>query len=107
MADAGKREVWIRRMAAWTRSGLSRRAWCGKHGLNVHTFDYWRRRLRAEPKPRRGRRSTGKGLVPIVVAPALAVAAVELRLPDGLQLSIPPGADPAQVAALIRALQEC
>lgn len=106
MADMGKREVWVRRMSAWARSGLSRRAWCGKHGLNVHTFDYWRRRLRAEPKPSGRRRGSGRDLVPIMVAPALA-AAVELRLSGGLQLSIPPGADPAQVAALVRALQAC
>lgn len=105
MATTSKREQWEVRISAWERSGLSRQSWCAKHGINVHTLDYWRRRVRDEAAPRR--HLTGTGLVPVVVAATAGVPALELRLRDGVQLSIPPGADVMQVAALVRALQTC
>jgi beta-glucuronidase len=72
MAVSSKREVWAGRIAAWERSGLSRRAWCGERGVNVRTLDYWRRRLQREPAPRK--RQARSAPVPIVVAPAASAA---------------------------------
>lgn len=110
MAKASKREQWGRRLAAFKRSGLSRRAWCAAHGVKVHTLDYWRYRLRDRPAPRRRRRS--KALVPIVVreskAPApTAEATIELTLPSGIRLSAAEGADLVWLSALVRELRAC
>lgn len=105
MSDSSKREVWAGRMVEWERSGLSRREWCSKHGINVHTLDYWRQQLRSEPMPRKGKARTK--LVPIMVAAAAAPASIEVVLPSGIQLRVPAGADIAQVARLVHALSAC
>jgi transposase-like protein len=103
MAGRNKRDEWAARIAAWERSGQSRRAWCDKHGVNVHTLDYWRRRFRSEPALRKRRAR----LVPIVVAATTAAVPFAVVLPSGVQLRVPADADVAQVAALVRALQAC
>jgi hypothetical protein len=95
-----KRDQWLKRMRAWERSGQTRAAFCRSRGLNVHTFDYWRRALR--------RASTA--LVPVVVAqeaahPA-ADAVIEVMLADGIRLRVPPGSE-AQVGAIVSALRAC
>lgn len=105
MAESSNRDVWAGRMVSWERSGLSRSGWCDKHGVNVHTFDYWRRRLREAPVPRK--REARTSLVPIVVKAAVPVEPLELVLPCGVRLRVPGGADVAQVAELVRALGAC
>jgi transposase-like protein len=105
MAGLSKQAVWAARMASWSRSGESRRAWCARHGINVHTFDYWRRRLRDFPVPRKRKARTS--LVPIVVAAATAAEPLELVLPSGVRLRVPSGSDVAQAAQLVRALGAC
>jgi len=105
MAELSNRDIWSGRMASWERSGLSRRAWCNRSGVNVHTFDYWRRRLREAPTPRKRKARTE--LVPIRVSAPSAAAPVELVLPSGVCLRVSSGADVAQVAALVRALVAC
>lgn len=105
MGESSKQAVWAARMASWSRSGLSRRAWCDRHGVNVHTFDYWRRRLREVPLP--GKRKARRSLVPIVVAAAVPVEPLELVLPGGIRLRVPSDADVARVTALVRALGAC
>jgi hypothetical protein len=62
MAKTDKQRTWAKRIAAWERSGMSRRPWCAANEANVHTFDYWRRRLRA--------RSAGSSVLP---GPGIAV----------------------------------
>jgi transposase-like protein len=105
MAESSKREQWSERIAAWGRSGLSRRAWCDKHGINVHTLDYWRRRLGGESGV--GKRKRQGKLVPIVVSATAAPMPFDVLLPAGVQLRVPAGADVAQVAQLVRALCAC
>ena len=104
MAETSKQAVWVARMALWSRSGLSRGAWCARHGVNVHTFDYWRRRLRELPALRK---RAGTALVPIRVTAATAAERLEVILPSGVRLHVPGGVDVAQVAELMRALGVC
>ena len=105
MAETSKQAVWVARMALWSRSGLSRGAWCARHGVNVHTFDYWRCRLKEKPAQRK--RVAGTGLVPIRVTAATAAERLEVILPSGVRLHVPGGVDVAQVAELMRALGVC
>jgi hypothetical protein len=95
-----KREQWTKRMRAWERSGQTRAAFCRSRGLNVHTFDYWRRALR----------SASTALVPVVVskevAPSVVDAVIEVMLPDGIRLRVPRGSE-AQVGAIVSALRAC
>lgn len=111
MTMQGKREQWAERIAAWERSGLSRRVWCAEHGVNVHTLDYWRRQLggrRQGPRPRKA----GAALVPVMVAPLPSPApapapGLTVRLPNGLVLQVPLAADAARVAQWVQSLQAC
>ncbi len=113
MAATDKRTQWRQRVLAWERSGLSRRAWCARHGVNLHTLDYWRRRLR-DDAPMRARAPARAGLMPLRVAapaqraaPAPTAGVIEVLLPGGIGLRVPAAMDADQVAALVRALSRC
>jgi transposase-like protein len=103
MAGTSKQAMWATRVAAWERSGLSRRVWCDRHGVNVHTLDYWRRRLPAGLRRRAGR-DAGPGLIPLSVTGA---AEIEILLPGGVRLRVPTGADVGQVVQWVQALRAC
>lgn len=53
---AGRRRVrrsaaqWRALVAAFEQSGIARRAFCARHGVSASTFDWWRKRLSAEPQ---------------------------------------------------------
>ena len=96
-----KRAVWTKRIDAWERSGLSRAAFCVARRLNLHTFDYWRRALRAS--------SGAQALVPVVVAPVRAPtsAPIEVVLPNGIRLRVAPGSDLSTLRPLIEVLRAC
>lgn len=38
---AARQSFWSVHVEAWRRSKLSKRKYCGEHGLSVHTFDRW------------------------------------------------------------------
>lgn len=105
MIEVSKSEQWADRIAAWEGSGLSRRVWCGQHGVNVHTLDYWRRRLQCKSAPRVGQ--TDRPLVPIVVSAVAGSVPLQVWLPGGVQVHITCDADVAQAAQLVRALHGC
>ena len=90
MDRSSKAALWSKRLAACERSGLSRRAWCAAQGVNMHTLDYWRYRLRRRPAAKVSRsRVRSQALVPIVVcraAPSAMASTLELRLPGGIEL---------------------
>ena len=93
-----KREQWVKRMRAWERSGQTRAAFCRSRGLNLHTFDYWRRALR----------EASTALVPVVVETQQSAApstVIEVLLPDGVRVRVPSGCEAAQVASLVSALR--
>ena len=105
MAESSKQSIWAGHIALWSRSGLSRVSWCARHGVNVHTFDYWRRRLGDMPAQRK--RVAGTALVPIMVTATTAAERLEVVLPSGVRLHVPGGVDVAQVAELVRVLGAC
>lgn len=106
MDKTSKFESWTRRLAAFEGSGLSRRAWCKAQGVNVHTLDYWCRRLRASPT---GDRCAG--LMPIMVRAEVPSSPMSVAMtfewPSGLRLRVPSDANVLDVAALVRALAPC
>lgn len=117
MAKTEKARLWAKRIAAFERSGMSRRTWCAGQGLNASTLDYWRVRLRtvAARVPQRTQdNSPGSAttpiVVPIVVEPTHARRAggpVEIDLPGRVRLHVVPGVDAAWLAALIRGVAGC
>lgn len=106
MAKSSKSEVWARRLAACERSGLSRRAWCERAGVNVHTLDYWRYRLR--PGPAKSARSRSKALVPILVRDtSTAMTGIEVELSSGVRIRASTSTDVRWLASLVRELGAC
>lgn len=87
--------MWSKRVAAFARSGQSRRVWCAAHGVSVGSLDAWRYRLQRE---------AASGLVPVVVAePTPTGATIELSS-GGVTVRLPPGIDAVWLASLVRAL---
>ncbi len=41
-----KQQLWLERVSAWEKSGLSQAAFCKKHELTYGTFIYWRSHLK-------------------------------------------------------------
>ena len=40
-----KRTLWHQHITNWKSSGLTQRAFCEKHALNIHQFGYWNKRF--------------------------------------------------------------
>jgi hypothetical protein len=55
-------------VAEYEQSGLTRREYCERHGIPLTTFDYYRRRARAEPR-------SSPRLVPVRIATPEAMVA--------------------------------
>lgn len=99
------RQLWADRLARFSGSGLRPAAFCAAEGVSLPSFYCWKRRLKAEGRSpdteQNADRQPGPRLLPVRLAPA---AAVELVLPSGAVLRVPPGCDPAFVRALVAAL---
>jgi transposase len=96
------REVWVERLARFPDSGLTPAQFCAVEAISLPSFYAWRRRLATEaadadyavdPQPR---------LLPVRLQPA--APAVELVLPSGAVLRLPPGCDLAWVRSLVATL---
>lgn len=109
---------WRERVARWTTSGLSVRAFCRQHGLIETSFSYWKRELRArdaaavaspaiapakslaQKKPLA--KKSPPRFVPVTVM-AAATVSVEVRCPSG-HVVLLPSCDVASLTSLFAAL---
>lgn len=98
--DARKEQQWRRWIALWQASGLSVAAFCARHNLAQASFYAWRTTLQqraAEHVP----------LVPVqLVADAAPSRPLEVLLPDGPVVRVPPGFDAASLRQLLALLRE-
>ena len=85
-------------LEAWTRSGLSARAYAERHDINPSTLYKQRARHRALAN----REPTTQRLVPVVVD---ACALCEVTLPDGRRLRFPESLSPATLRAFLVAME--
>lgn len=90
---------WSGHVAAWRASGTTQAAYCRAHDLSLASFGYWRSKLA-------GGAAVVPAVRPIRVAVPAQNVAVEVRLPNGTLLAVP-RAEPAWLAALLRALGAC
>jgi transposase len=95
------REVWIERLARFPTSGLTPAQFCALEAVSLPSFYSWKRRLTAQATPPKPTPDLGPRLLPVRLAPP---AAVELVLPTGAILRLPPGSDLTWVRALVAAL---
>ena len=105
MSRLAKQAQWRKRVLAFERSGLTRKAWCLGAGVEVATLDYWRRRLRDVSRPE-------QALVPIVVSGApedgarlSGAGAVEIDLGGGVRLRADAQVNAQWLASVLRGLR--
>ena len=96
---AAIRQTWGERLQRFADSGLSVAAFCRTEGVPVQTFYYWKRRLTRHGPVANSEAPT---LIPVRLAPQ--PAPVELLLPTGACLRLPPGCDLAWVRRLVETL---
>ena len=97
--DVDRRRVWEARLRRFAESDLTVAAFCRREGVSAPAFYEWRKKLRGE-NGRRGAQRAAAGFVPVRIEPAAAV--VEMRLPNGVVVSLPAG-DAETLAAAIAA----
>ena len=101
-ADRHKAEYWRQHVEAFRSSGLRRKAYCRKHRLNIHSLDYWRKRLNrsSEIKP-----SINKNdFVQVQVEKeTLPDSCIKLRIGQ-VSVEIPDGFDPVHLKNILQAL---
>ncbi|XXX73294.1 hypothetical protein WMF30_37165 [Sorangium sp. So ce134] len=105
------RRTWRDRVARWHKSGHSARVFAKQEGVNAGTLYSWSRRLgmqRSEYR-KRSEKATLPALLPVVVAPAATTAPssgapLEILLPDGAVVRVPPSFDETTLARVVRAL---
>lgn len=103
-----KAASWKSHLDGWRVSGLSQAAYCSRHGLSLSSFGYWRRTLAPKSEDAVAPLASMPALVPIVVGDApLTDGRIEVLLPNGLQVVLPSGLDPARLVPTIRALWSC
>lgn len=97
---------WRERLRRFDRSGLTVLEFCEREGVSTASFYAWRRRLasHAEPDPRPVRSAQRPLFVPVSVRSA--AAGVQIELPGGAIVRIPPAADEGLLRCCIRAAAE-
>jgi hypothetical protein len=106
---AAARQAWTERLARFSASGLRPAEFCAAEGVSLPSFYSWKRRLvaggtspAAEPL---GDTPPPPRLLPVRLP--CAPTPLELVLPGGAVLRIPPGSDLAFVRSLLAALGVC
>ena len=88
---SGKEELWRSRLQRFRASGMSVTQFCRQEQVSVPSFYQWRKRLAALPP-----RASSPTFVPVRLTQA---AAVEIHLPNGTRVCVPPrNADALRVA---------
>lgn len=112
-----KHESWPAIMSAWSRSGLSQKAFCRKRGIPFSTFQYWRyqRKVRENGPVQKN----VQGSVPVSIPPPfLPVQVVQshpvieerhpgltVLLPGGCRIEVERDFDPETLRRILTALE--
>jgi len=101
------RDVWARRMARWSRSGLSRDAFAAREGVKPARLSWWRWYL-ALPRARGAGSALVKPAVTFVeVAPVVAegqdLERIEVALVNGRVVRVPPAFVDAELVRVLAA----
>jgi transposase len=101
--DPARERLWRRRLARWKASGLKVREFCEREGVTPTAFAHWRKELPA----RDARRSASADplFVPVRVVPAATAPALEVALPCGRVVRVPPGFDTSHLRDVVAALE--
>ena len=95
-----KAAFWQRVIDKWLASNEHQERFCRAHGLSFAQFGYWRTRLKQSTNNQQPK------LLPVQVStspPALSHA-IQIRLPTGVVISVPPESAPVQIKQVLELL---
>jgi transposase-like protein len=99
--DAERRRI----LTELEASGQSVASFARQRGLSAWTLYDWRRRLGSSERPEA---APEPGFVQVVVKPERQVAApIQVELPTGARIHVPPGFDEAELRRLVEVLFSC
>jgi transposase len=91
------REKWQRHLKSWRSSGTTQIAYCQKHGISRHAFQYWKHQL-DKGRPRQ--------FVEIKQPLAAGVSQhIEILL-EGVRICVPHGTGPEELRMVLHVLRE-
>lgn len=97
------RDYWSQQVAAWRRSGQSKKAYCEKHGVSYWSLRHWTAKLSAPAT------SAAPGVQPLVelepVGAAEASAPIELVVGERYVLKLWPQVRAAQLREVLAVLE--
>ena len=89
-AEKTLKQTWQERLEVWSKSGLSKSAYCKRDGINYHQMIYWSRKLssRSDTKPTTGVRKPqlSGGFVAVAPPPQNPPKGLSIRLPNGIEI---------------------
>jgi transposase len=99
--DPARERVWRKRLLRWRASGLKVSDFCEREGVTPTAFAHWRKEIAA----RDARRAEIAEPQFVAVRLPSAPEPVEVALPGGRVVRVPPGFDPAHLLAVVAALE--
>ena len=96
---AALREQWQRHLESWRSSETTQIAYCQKHGLSRHAFQYWKHQL--------GNNGGLSRFVEVKQSFAAGISNhIEILLAEGLRVRVPQGANPEELRMVLHVLRE-
>jgi hypothetical protein len=99
--DPARERLWRQRLARWNASGLKVREFCELEEVTPTSFAHWRKEIAA--RDARRAEAAQPLFVPVHLAPT--PVHLEVALPAGRVVRVPPGFDPAHLRAVVAALE--
>jgi transposase len=92
------RRQWQQHLEGWRSSGTTQIAYCMKHGLSRHAFQYWKHQLDGSGHNR---------FVEVKQSAALgSKSPIEILLAEGVRIRVPQGASPEELRMVLDVLRE-
>jgi transposase len=95
------REEWAERIDRWQRSGLSIGKFAAREGIKPKQLAWWRWKLGAAPLAPPEMRFLPVHVVDAAARPPGAEVPLEVVLPNGRVVRVPPGFDPATLESVL------
>jgi transposase len=104
------RAEWVGRVDRWRRSGLSAEDFAAREGLKPKQLGWWRWKLRSSPPPSSSSAPELRFLPVRVVDTARPASgsdvALEVALPNGRVVRVPPGFEPSMLERVLSIASE-
>jgi hypothetical protein len=101
--DPARERLWRQRLARWKASGLKAGEFCEREGVTPTAFAHWRKEIR--DRDARLATTHEPDFVPVRITANVAATPLEVVLPSGPAVRVPPGFDPAHLRAVVAALE--